>query len=32
LLLGELSDEERAMIFGGNAMKFYQLQAEASAA
>jgi len=32
LLLRELSDEERAMIFGGNATKFYQLQAEASAA
>ena len=32
LLLGELSNEERAMIFGGNATKFYQLQAEASAA
>jgi len=32
LLLRELSDEERAMIFGGNAAKFYQLQAEASAA
>lgn len=32
LLLRELSDEERAMVFGGNATKFYQLQAEASAA
>src|SRR5439155_10231464 len=32
LLLRELSDEERARIFGGNATKFYQLQAEASAA
>ena len=32
LLLGELSDEERAMIFGGNATKFYRVQAEASAA
>jgi L-fucono-1,5-lactonase len=31
-LLRELSDEEQSMIFGGNAMKFYQLQAEASAA
>jgi len=31
-LLRELSDEERAMIFGGNATKFYQLQAGASAA
>jgi L-fuconolactonase len=31
-LLRELSDEERGMIFGGNATKFYQLQAEASAA
>ena len=32
LLLRGLSDEERAMIFGGNATKFYQLQAEAYAA
>ena len=32
LLLRELSDAERAMIFGGNATKFYQLQAEPSAA
>ena len=32
LLLRELSDDERAMILGGNATKFYQLQAEASAA
>jgi L-fuconolactonase len=32
VLLRELSDEEQAMIFGGNATKFYQLQAEASAA
>ena len=31
-LLRELSDEERAMIFGGNATKFYQLQVEATAA
>lgn len=31
-LLRELGDEERAMIFGGNATKFYQLQAGASAA
>ena len=31
-LLRELSDEDRAMIFGGNAKTFYQLQAEASAA
>lgn len=32
VLLRELSDEERAMIFGGNAAKFYRLQGEASAA
>jgi len=32
LLLRDLSDEERAMIFAGNAMRFYQLQAGASAA
>ena len=31
-LLGELSDDERAMIFSGTATKFYQLQAGASAA
>lgn len=31
-LLGDLSDDERAMIFAGNAMKFYRLQEEASAA
>jgi L-fuconolactonase len=31
-LLRDLSDEERAMIFSGNTMKFYRLQAEASAA
>ena len=31
-LLRELRDEDRAMIFGGNATKFYQLQTEASAA
>jgi L-fucono-1,5-lactonase len=31
-LLRELDDEDRGMIFGGNAMNFYQLQAEASAA
>lgn len=32
LLLRDLRDEERTMIFGGNAANFYQLQAEASAA
>lgn len=31
-LLHKLSDEERAMIFSGNATKFYRLEAEASAA
>jgi L-fuconolactonase len=31
-LLRELSDEERAMIFSGNAAGFYQLQMEAAAA
>jgi L-fuconolactonase len=31
-LLVDLSDEDRAMILAGNAMKFYQLQAGASAA
>jgi L-fuconolactonase len=31
-LLRDISDEERAMIFGGNATRFYQLQAEAAAA
>jgi L-fuconolactonase len=31
-LLRDLSDEERAMICSGNTMKFYRLQAEASAA
>lgn len=32
LLLRDLRDEERTMIFGGNAANFYQLQAEALAA
>ena len=31
-LLHKLSEEERAMIFSGNATKFYRLEAEASAA
>jgi L-fuconolactonase len=31
-LLRDLSNEERAMIFSGNTMKFYRLKAEASAA
>jgi L-fuconolactonase len=31
-LLRELNDDEQAMIFGGNAAAFYQLQREASAA
>jgi L-fuconolactonase len=31
-LVRELTNEERAMIFSGNAMKFYQLEAGASAA
>jgi L-fuconolactonase len=30
-LLRDLSDKQRAMIFGGNAIKFYQLQTAASA-
>ena len=30
-LLHTLSDEERAMVFGGNATKFYQLEADTSA-